>query len=123
MRPPRNVPAMRKAFRAALSARRQTRHALARSIRQALRDHRAAIIASLRDRAAPNEAAEPAALDARVLNVIRQHPGGVHAVEVGNELGVDWRCVLDSTRALVDAGLVEQVDLEFYASPKASPRW
>ena len=114
---------MRSAFRAALRRRREVRQAFAHTLRQALRAHRAAILASMKPAAAATAPVVAADLDARVLTVIARHPDGVRALDVGNELGVDWRRVLEATRNLVAAGAVEQVDQNFYPARKASPQW
>ena len=114
---------MRSAFRAALRRRREVRQALAQTLHRALRDHRAALIASMKPAAAAAAAAPTADLDRRVLTVIGRHPDGVRALDLGNELGVDWRRVLEATRNLVAAGAVEQVDQHFYLAAKAGPQW
>jgi len=114
---------MRSAFRAALRRRREVRQAFAHTMRQALRQHRAAIIASMRPAAATAAPPAAAALETRVLAVIARHPDGVGALDVGNELGVDWRRGLDATRHLVAAGAVEQVDQNFYPVRKAGSQW
>lgn len=118
-----SVRQMRSAFRAALRRRREVRQAFAQTMRQALREHRAAILASMKPAAAATAPVVTADLDARVLTVIARHPDGVRALDVGNELGVDWRRVLEATRNLVAAGAVEQVDQNFYAVGKAGPQW
>jgi len=114
---------MRSAFRAALRRRREVRQAFAHTMRQALRQHRAAIIASMKPATTAAAPAIAADLDARVLGVIARHPDGVRALDVGNELGVDWRRVLEATRNLVAAGAVEQVEQNFYPARKAGPQW
>jgi hypothetical protein len=107
--------------RQAMARRRAVRHTVAHTIRRTLHQHRATVIASVRQVLLPpaRTAAEPEPLQAQVLRVIRAHPEGVRALDVGNELGVDWRGVLEMTRALVDAGAVEEVDHQFYPA-KAS---
>ena len=110
--------------RQVLARRRMARRIVARAIRRTLHQHRAAVIASLRRAlapAAPEIAADAEPLQARVLRVISAHPEGVRALDVGNELGVDWRGVLEMTRALVDAGAVEQVDHQFYPAKASRP--
>ena len=114
---------MRSAFRAALRRRREVRQAFAQTMRQALRQHRAAILASMKAPAAAAASMVAADLDARVLTVIARHPDGVRALDVGNELGVDWRRVLEATRNLVAAGAVEEVGQNFYPARKAGPQW
>ena len=112
---------MRSAFRTALRRRREVRLAFAQTMRQALREHRAALIASMKP--ATTTAPPAADLEARVLTVIARHPDGVRPLDVGNELGVDWRRVLEATRNLVAAGAVEQIDQQFYLVRKAGPQW
>ena len=112
--------------RRALAHHHVARRAWSRAVRTALRRHRAAALASLRAdiasaTAPPSDApAEP--LQTRVLRVIESHPEGVRPLDVGNELGVDWRGVLEAARDLVDAGAVERVDRELYPA-KASRKW
>jgi len=114
---------MRSAFRAALRRRREVRQAFAQTMRQALRQHRAALLASMKPAAAAAAPIVAADLDVRVLAVIARHPDGIRALDVGNEIGVDWRRVLEATRNLVAAGAVEEVGQNFYPARKAGPQW
>jgi hypothetical protein len=123
MMPSARVRQMRLGFRAALRRRREVRQAFAQAMRQALREHRAAILASIKPAPAGSAPPLPAGLDTRVLAVIARRPDGVRALDIGNELGVDWRRVLAATRNLVAAGAVEQVDQIFYPARKAGPPW
>ena len=50
----------------------------------------------------------------RVLAVIRAHPDGIRLVEIGNELGVDWRSLIAVVRVLMDEGEVEKIDNVYY---------
>jgi hypothetical protein len=59
-------------------------------------------------------------LEAEVLRVIALHPEGVRALDIGNELGVDWRRVPAVARRLVEHDKVEQIAHEFYPIEKAS---
>jgi hypothetical protein len=59
-------------------------------------------------------------LEAEVLRVITRHPEGVRALDIGNELGVDWRRVPVVAGRLVDHAMVEQIAHEFYPVEKAS---
>jgi hypothetical protein len=59
-------------------------------------------------------------LEAEVLRVIGRHPEGVCPLDIGNELGVDWRRVPAVAGRLVDRAIVEQVAHEFYPVQKAS---
>jgi hypothetical protein len=70
-----------------------------------------------------NESDADAVLQNRVLLAIERHPEGIRTVDVGNELGIDWRRVLGITHCLVDEGLVEQVEDDFYPAGKESRRW
>jgi hypothetical protein len=59
-------------------------------------------------------------LEAEVLRVIMRHPEGVQAFDIGNQLGVDWRCVPAVARRLIDRAAVEQIASDFYPVQKAS---
>jgi hypothetical protein len=63
------------------------------------------------------EEAEPTrlAFDAeRVMHVIAGHPEGIRLVEIGNELGVDWRGLIGAVKFLMDDGKVEKIDNIYY---------
>lgn len=62
-------------------------------------------------------------LQEEVLRAIRAHPEGIRALDLGNELGIDWRWVLGVTAGLIEQGKVEQVEQEFYPVAKAGRRW
>ena len=123
--------------RARLARQRTTRQTMARSMRQTLHDGRSAALASLRSALGPAllppllweawPSQEPRAvgdqLRADVLRVIQGHGEGITAVDVGNQLGIDWRRVVDVGRTLAEGGLVDQVDQEFFPVGKASRRW
>jgi hypothetical protein len=49
-----------------------------------------------------------------ILQVIQGHPEGISIVEIGNELGVDFRRLLGSTDALLASGRIDQVQELFY---------
>ena len=53
-----------------------------------------------------------------MLRSIDAHADGIGALDLGNELGVDWRRVLAVARELVETGIVEQVEQEFYPARK-----
>jgi hypothetical protein len=59
-------------------------------------------------------------LEAEVLRVITRHPEGVRALDIGNELGVDWRRVPPVARRLVEHEMAEEIAHEFYPIEKAS---
>lgn len=50
----------------------------------------------------------------RVMQVIAAHPDGVRLVEIGNELGVDWRGLIGAVKFLLDEGKVEKIDNVYY---------
>jgi hypothetical protein len=49
-----------------------------------------------------------------ILQAIQRHPEGVSIVEIGNELGVDFRRLLVSTDMLLASGQIDQVQELFY---------
>lgn len=65
--------------------------------------------------APPKVEEEELGIEEQVLAVIRGHPGGIRLVDIGNELGVDWRSLIGVTKALVDAGKIEKIDTSYYA--------
>jgi hypothetical protein len=60
------------------------------------------------------------ALERQVLRVIQNHPYGIRPVDVGNELGLDWRALLGVIRHLVEDGAVERIDQQWYPAGNAS---
>jgi len=50
----------------------------------------------------------------KVLEVIASHPEGVKLINIGNELGVDWRTLIGPTKSLVDEDEVEKIDTMYY---------
>jgi hypothetical protein len=126
--------------RLSLAHHRRRRRRLAMMVRHALREQRAAAIASMRAAIRPitrrasvwelwpstssdRRATSGSELQAEVLNVIDGHPEGIRALDIGNELGIDWREIVQAAWTLVDAGLAEQVDHDFYPAGKVSGRW
>jgi hypothetical protein len=143
-----SVRQMRWQTRALLAQHRTIRRATGLAIRQALQRHRAAVVGSLKTAflgtgtPPPLPAAERAGVWElwplggteperstggneellQVARVIQEHPEGICARDIGNELGIDWRRVLGLTRGLVNSGLVEQVEEAYYPATKASRR-
>ena len=125
---------MRAAARLALHRWRTDRRRSARAVRHALHQYRAAVVASLGDLGVAS--AEPTgvwdlgsggrrvdtseALQGEVLRVLRQRPEGIHPVDIGNQLGVDWRSTIGPAQALVDEGSVEQIGSELYPAGEVS---
>ncbi len=60
------------------------------------------------------ETARPLPLEKRVLEVIARRPQGIRLVDIGNELGVDWRSLLGVSRTIVEEDKVERIDNLYY---------
>ncbi len=58
--------------------------------------------------------ARPLTLEERVLDVITRHPEGIRLVDIGNDLGVDWRSLLGIARTIVEEDKVERIDNLYY---------
>jgi len=50
----------------------------------------------------------------KVLRAVQSHPEGIKLIEVGNEVGVDWRRLVRPAHTLTDAGRIDQVEELFY---------
>ena len=50
----------------------------------------------------------------KVLEVISRYPEGIRLVDIGNELGMDWRILIGPSKSLVDAGRVEKIENMYY---------
>jgi hypothetical protein len=123
--------------RVRLTRQRARRQTMARSMRQTLQQGRSTALASLRSTLGPgllppllweaspsqDRTAGNDRLRADVLRVVQDHAEGITAVDVGNELGIDWRRVLDVGRTLAEGGLVDQVEHAFFPVRKAGARW
>jgi hypothetical protein len=125
---------LRAAARLAVNRWREDRRRSSRAMRHALLQHRATVVASLTTLV--NPAGEPTGLwdigpggphggssqtlQSEVLRLIQQRPEGIHPVDIGNQLGVDWRSTLGPAQALVDEGIVEQIGSELYPAGEGS---
>ena len=49
-----------------------------------------------------------------VLAVISKYPDGIRLIDIGNEVGVDWRTLITPAKALVDGGRVEKIENMYY---------
>ena len=58
--------------------------------------------------------AQPLPLRERVLEAITRHPEGIRLVDIGNDLGVDWRSLLGIARTIVEEDKVECIDNLYY---------
>lgn len=52
----------------------------------------------------------------QLLRVIRAHLEGIRLVDIGNELGVDWRGLIGLTRTLLDGGRIDKIENLYYPS-------
>jgi len=50
----------------------------------------------------------------QILEAVARHPEGIRLVDIGNELGVDWRTLIGAVKPLVDEGRVEKIDSLYY---------
>jgi hypothetical protein len=50
----------------------------------------------------------------RVLGIVRAHEDGIRLVDIGNELGVDWRTLVGVTKSLLEEGAIEKLDCLYY---------
>lgn len=110
-------------IRASAAARWMTVRQLRLETRARLSERRASRYRARRAASAARSKAHQttdAWLEGEVLRMIGRHPEGIRAFDIGNELGVDWRRVPAMTRRLIERGVVEQVDQEFYLVGKAS---
>jgi len=65
---------------------------------------------------------KPKGTDAQTIEkIISRHPDGIRLVDMGNELGVNWRGLIGSTRFLVDQDRVEKIDNVYYPKEKGEP--
>ncbi|MBI4639616.1 MAG: hypothetical protein HY731_02915 [Candidatus Tectomicrobia bacterium] len=55
----------------------------------------------------------------RVLAVIQTHPDGIRLVEIGNELGTDWRGLIGVVKTLMDEDKVEKIDNVYYPAQRS----
>ena len=50
----------------------------------------------------------------RVLGIVRGHVDGIRLVDIGNELGVDWRSLVGVAKSLLVEGAIEKIDCLYY---------
>ena len=62
--------------------------------------------------------AEEPAQKERVFFAIQRHPEGLSIVDIGNELGVDWRSLTGVVRFLVEERKIERIDSMYYPGEK-----
>ncbi len=54
----------------------------------------------------------------QILRVLKAHPEGIRLVDIGNELGVDWRGLITGTKSLLDEGRIEKIDHLYYPAER-----
>ncbi len=59
------------------------------------------------------EEAEPSP-EKQILEIIAGHPEGIKLVDIGNELGVDWRSLIGIIKPLVDGGKIDKIENLYY---------
>ncbi len=65
--------------------------------------------------AAKSEAESPPLTQKQqVLAIIQAHPDGVRLVDIGNELGVDWRSLISVVKTLLDEQVIGKIDSRYY---------
>jgi len=84
------------------SGRRAAAQALAQPVAEAV------------EPALPEPEQKRAAEREQVLRVLRAHSEGIRLVDIGNELGVDWRGLIALTKSLLDEGKIEKIDHLYY---------
>jgi len=50
----------------------------------------------------------------QLLRLVKAHPEGIRLVDIGNELGVDWRGLIAFTKSLLDEGEIEKIGNLYY---------
>ncbi|MBE0478210.1 hypothetical protein IBX65_03690 [Candidatus Aerophobetes bacterium] len=60
------------------------------------------------------EEAAPAIYEEKILNIVSRHPDGIKLVDIGDELGVEWRALIGIIKSLVDKGTIEKIDNMYY---------
>jgi gas vesicle protein len=50
----------------------------------------------------------------KILEVVARHPDGIKLIDMGNELGVDWRTLIGPIKSLMDKDKVEKIDTMYY---------
>jgi predicted transcriptional regulator len=70
-------------------------------------------------RAEGSQQTEEGVQAARILAVIQRHPEGVSIVDIGNELGVDWRSLITALQPLVEERKIERINTVYYPGEKA----
>jgi len=54
----------------------------------------------------------------KVMEAIVSHPEGIRLIDIGNEVGVDWRTLIGPTKSLVDENRVEKIENMYYPKEK-----
>ena len=90
-----------------------------RATRRRNRARRQAGIAEEEARAEESQQTEEAVRAERILAVIQRHSEGVSIVDIGNELGVDWRSLIATLQSLEEERKIERINTMYYPREKA----
>ncbi len=90
-----------------------------RAMRRRSRTRRQAVTAEDEARAEESIQPEEAVQVERLLAVIQRHPAGVSIVDIGNELGVDWRSLIATLQSLEEERKIERINTMYYPREKA----
>ena len=90
-----------------------------RAMRRRSRTRRQAVTAEDEARAEESIQPEEAVQVERLLAVIQRHPAGVSIVDIGNELGVDWRSLIATLQPLEEERKIERINTMYYPREKA----
>lgn len=62
---------------------------------------------------------EETAQTGRILSALQRHTAGVNIVDLGNELGVDWRSLIAPLQSLQEERKIERIYTMYYPEEKA----
>jgi len=54
--------------------------------------------------------------DQRVLAIVREHAGGIRLVDIGNQMGVNWRSLVVVVGRLLKEGKIGRIDGVYFAN-------
>ena len=101
-------------------ATNELREEVASDLRQAHQIWTGGLKERIKPRAAVREAKEKPKAEAgpptqeKILEIIAGHPEGIKLVDLGNELGVDWRVLIGPSKSLVDGDQVDKIENMYY---------
>jgi hypothetical protein len=54
--------------------------------------------------------------DEKVLAIVREHPGGIRLVNIGNQMGVNWRSLVVVVGRLLNKREIGRIDGVYFAN-------